>query len=43
VVGARSDAEARLAARAVAESQLVKCSLYGEDPYWGRVVSEHRV
>ena len=28
------------AARKVAESQLVKCSWYGEDPYWGRVVSE---
>lgn len=40
VVGARSDAEARLAARAVGESQLVKCSLYGADPYWGRIVSE---
>jgi glutamate N-acetyltransferase / amino-acid N-acetyltransferase len=40
VVGARSDVEARLAARAVGESQLVKCSLYGEDPYWGRIVSE---
>jgi glutamate N-acetyltransferase/amino-acid N-acetyltransferase len=24
----------------VAESQLVKCSLYGADPYWGRIVSE---
>jgi glutamate N-acetyltransferase/amino-acid N-acetyltransferase len=24
----------------VAESQLVKCSWYGEDPYWGRIVSE---
>jgi glutamate N-acetyltransferase / amino-acid N-acetyltransferase len=40
VVGARSDVEARIAARAVGESQLVKCSLYGEDPYWGRIVSE---
>ena len=40
VVGARSDAEARQAARKVAESQLVKCSFYGEDPYWGRIVSE---
>ena len=40
VTGARSDADAHLAARAVAESQLVKCSLYGGDPYWGRVVSE---
>jgi glutamate N-acetyltransferase/amino-acid N-acetyltransferase len=40
VVGAASDDEARRAARKVAESQLVKCSFYGEDPYWGRVVSE---
>jgi glutamate N-acetyltransferase/amino-acid N-acetyltransferase len=40
VIGAASDAEARAAARKVAESQLVKCSLYGQDPYWGRVVSE---
>lgn len=40
VTGARDDAEARLAARTVAESQLVKCSWYGEDPYWGRVLSE---
>ena len=28
------------AARAVAGSLLVKCSLNGADPYWGRVVSE---
>jgi glutamate N-acetyltransferase/amino-acid N-acetyltransferase len=40
VQGAASDDEARTAARKVAESQLVKCSLYGSDPYWGRVVSE---
>jgi glutamate N-acetyltransferase/amino-acid N-acetyltransferase len=40
VVGARSDAEARVAARAVANSQLVQCSLNGGDPYWGRVLSE---
>ena len=40
VSGARSDQEAATAARRVAESQLVKCSLYGRDPYWGRVVSE---
>jgi glutamate N-acetyltransferase/amino-acid N-acetyltransferase len=40
VTGAASDHEARVAARKVAESQLVKCSLYGRDPYWGRVVSE---
>jgi glutamate N-acetyltransferase/amino-acid N-acetyltransferase len=24
----------------VASSQLVQCSLYGKDPYWGRVISE---
>src|SRR5207245_843904 len=40
VVGAVSSEEARRAARKVAESQLVKCSLFGADPYWGRVVSE---
>ena len=40
VCGAASDDEARTAARRVATSLLVKCSLNGEDPYWGRVVSE---
>src|SRR5205807_1303052 len=40
VTGARSGEEAGAAARKVAESQLVKCSLFGADPYWGRVVSE---
>jgi glutamate N-acetyltransferase/amino-acid N-acetyltransferase len=40
VVGARSDGDARIAARAVANSQLVQCSLNGGDPYWGRVLSE---
>ena len=40
VRGARSRQEARRAARAVAASQLVQCSLYGQDPYWGRVLSE---
>ena len=40
VRGARSGDEARRAARAVAASQLVQCSLYGQDPYWGRVLSE---
>jgi glutamate N-acetyltransferase/amino-acid N-acetyltransferase len=40
VRGARSTEEARRAARAVASSQLVQCSLYGADPYWGRVLSE---
>ncbi|MGZ6887881.1 MAG: bifunctional glutamate N-acetyltransferase/amino-acid acetyltransferase ArgJ [Acidimicrobiia bacterium] len=40
VVGARSDAEARVAARGIAGSQLVQCSFNGEDPYWGRILSE---
>ncbi len=40
VTGAASDDEAHRGARKVAESALVKCSLNGEDPYWGRVVSE---
>jgi len=40
VRGAASDDEAHRAARRVAESSLVKCSLNGEDPYWGRVASE---
>ncbi len=40
VTGAASDAEAHAAARKVASSLLVKCSLNGADPYWGRVVSE---
>ena len=40
VTGARSHDEARAAARAVANSQLVQCSLNGGDPYWGRVLSE---
>jgi len=40
VVGAKSDEAAHAAARQVADSLLVKCSLNGEDPYWGRIVSE---
>jgi glutamate N-acetyltransferase / amino-acid N-acetyltransferase len=40
VTGARSDDQALRAARKIADSPLVKCSLNGEDPYWGRVASE---
>ncbi len=40
VTGARSDGEAHQAARQVADSLLVKCSLNGADPYWGRVASD---
>lgn len=40
LVGAVSCEDAHRGARKVADSLLVKCSLNGEDPYWGRVVSE---
>ena len=36
--GAASDEEARVAAKAIAENNLVKCSWYGSDPYWGRLL-----
>jgi glutamate N-acetyltransferase/amino-acid N-acetyltransferase len=39
VTGARSDADARAAAFAVAEDQLVRCALHGADPNWGRIVA----
>jgi glutamate N-acetyltransferase/amino-acid N-acetyltransferase len=38
VTGAASDSEARAAARNIAENNLVKCSWYGSDPYWGRLL-----
>jgi glutamate N-acetyltransferase/amino-acid N-acetyltransferase len=38
VTGATSDAEARIAAKNIAENNLVKCSWYGSDPYWGRLL-----
>ena len=40
VVGAESVDDALRAARKVADSVLCKCSWAGEDPYWGRIVSE---
>jgi glutamate N-acetyltransferase/amino-acid N-acetyltransferase len=39
VEGTRSDSEARLIAKAVAESALVKTAIFGADPNWGRIVS----
>ncbi|HUW55530.1 MAG TPA: bifunctional glutamate N-acetyltransferase/amino-acid acetyltransferase ArgJ [Planctomycetota bacterium] len=39
VKGARTDVEAELAARAIADSPLVKTALFGADPNWGRIVS----
>ena len=38
VSGAPSVAEARLAARAVASSPLVKAAVHGSDPNWGRIM-----
>ena len=40
VVGAANDEQAERGARRVANCQLVKCSWFGKDPYWGRVASE---
>jgi glutamate N-acetyltransferase/amino-acid N-acetyltransferase len=39
VEGCRTDAEAKLIAKTVAESALVKTAVFGADPNWGRVVS----
>ncbi len=38
VDGAASPGDARLAARAIASSMLVKSAIHGNDPNWGRVV-----
>ncbi len=38
VTGAKSPAEARRAAMAIANSPLVKTAIAGEDPNWGRIV-----
>lgn len=40
VTGGATDDQARIGARAVASSQLTKCSWYGCDPYWGRIASD---
>ena len=39
VTGAADDQQARRAAFAVADSNLVKTALFGQDPNWGRIVS----
>lgn len=39
VTGAASDQEARRAARAIANSLLVKTAIHGGDPNWGRLVA----
>jgi glutamate N-acetyltransferase/amino-acid N-acetyltransferase len=39
VSGARSDEDARRAARAIANSPLVKTAIHGGDPNWGRLIA----
>jgi glutamate N-acetyltransferase / amino-acid N-acetyltransferase len=39
VRGAHSDADARRAAKSVAQSNLVKSAVHGRDPNWGRILS----
>jgi glutamate N-acetyltransferase/amino-acid N-acetyltransferase len=39
VTGAHSNQEARIAAKNIVENNLVKCSWYGGDPYWGRLMA----
>ncbi|MDD5495609.1 MAG: bifunctional glutamate N-acetyltransferase/amino-acid acetyltransferase ArgJ [Candidatus Omnitrophica bacterium] len=39
VTNAKSEREARVIARKVSTSNLLKCCVYGEDPNWGRVAA----
>src|SRR3990172_6099492 len=39
VKGAKNDTEAHLAARAIANSNLVKTAIYGHDANWGRIMA----
>jgi len=39
VTGAKTDAQAEMAARAIGTSPLVKTALFGCDPNWGRIVA----
>jgi glutamate N-acetyltransferase/amino-acid N-acetyltransferase len=39
VSGAASEADAKRAAKSIVENNLVKCSWYGSDPYWGRLMA----
>ena len=39
VTGGRTDLDARLVARTVAASSLVKAAVHGEDPNWGRIAA----
>lgn len=37
VFGAQNEKDAKMAAKAVATSNLTKCALFGNDPNWGRI------
>lgn len=39
VVGAKKNEDARLAAKAIVRSPLVKTAIFGKDPNWGRIVA----
>ena len=39
MTGAASEAEARKAAKAIANSPLVKTAIHGGDPNWGRLIA----
>ncbi len=39
VTGAKTESDAKLIARSIANSPLVKCAMHGNDPNWGRIVS----
>jgi glutamate N-acetyltransferase/amino-acid N-acetyltransferase len=39
VAGARSETEAEVAARTIANSALVKTAFFGEDANWGRIIA----
>ena len=39
VAGAKSDDDAKRAAKAIVRSNLVKCAVFGEDPNWGRIIA----
>jgi len=39
VVGAKTEEGARIIARKISTSNLLKCAIFGEDPNWGRVAA----
>ncbi|MGB9595439.1 MAG: bifunctional glutamate N-acetyltransferase/amino-acid acetyltransferase ArgJ [Candidatus Poribacteria bacterium] len=39
LIGAKTEQDARKACHSIAQSPLLKCALFGEDPNWGRIMS----